>query len=619
MKQNIRKADRGGNPQPQFSKNGLMSSSDDADKWFQQAQAYYQAGKDENAVEDYSKAIELISENLTSEGDDIKISDASYRIFKIGRKLFQSEEYAKALAVYEKARNAFLRTSSFFQQDDSAFIDEINSEIENASALEANRLLELQHYDEALDIYNERLRFVEDEQLGLSVLPKRGDAYYALEQYEESIRCYLRYLHQTDHADETILDRILNIGNIYTEKRKYNRAVNIYEKLYQFVQFLKPSQEEDEELPESEIYQNYGKEVLVRLGNCYFDLADYEDALQSYLKVLENFKKKNNSESIFTQINDIIDIHLKMENEDKALTICENVVMLHPDKKILQKMMAIIHEKNKKAEQEKTQAITAERNKTISNLSHIITNLIVSTVVDPLEVLKSQTPQSNIVLKALKGANLVNNIVRAMNLSYKGSKKDFAYDAIHNTGPDTLNLKQIIIQGLKASIGNMYDGGYFKKFTDKYFPTDAIYVESKENWAAIAQTDKMCKIAPFLNRYFFKSELKLAEAENYVMGNERNSVVKMLILIQEMILNAVKYSVYINPDKRFLRISFANNATQISITVANSFKSALRTKTSGIGTVIIDNFASLLDTKPLITKSDTIYSVAINFDNFWKG
>ncbi len=42
------------------------------------------------------------------------------------------------------------------------------------------------------------------------------------------------------------------------------------------------------------------------------------------------------------------------------------------------------------------------------------------------------------------------------------------------------------------------------------------------------------------------------------------------------------------------------------------------TKTSGIGHVIVNNFARLLDTEPIIEREADTYSVEIKFENFWE-
>ncbi len=270
------------------------------------------------------------------------------------------------------------------------------------------------------------------------------------------------------------------------------------------------------------------------------------------------------------------------------------------------------------SEQEKAKARIEERNKVIADLSHHIINIISSTVVDPLEILRRDAVEPHVIQNALKGANLVNNIVTAMNLSYKGSVDDFYYDAGCNGGQEK-NIKSVITDSLKHSVSNIYAGGYFKKYLDKYFPTDEIYRKSKSEWANVSQADNFDIIKAFLQEYFFETDIFFGEAEKYVIGNERYSADKLLILFQELIMNAVKYASYVKKENRFLHVQLADNLNQLSVKVENSFKSDLRPRSSGIGHVIIKNFADILGTKPIISKDNNVYSTEIRFNNFWKG
>ena len=101
------------------------------------------------------------------------------------------------------------------------------------------------------------------------------------------------------------------------------------------------------------------------------------------------------------------------------------------------------------------------------------------------------------------------------------------------------------------------------------------------------------------------------------MGNEKGSAIKLLILFQELILNAVKYSGFVEKQERLLRIHFSSDAEQLLLKVQNRFNPTVKVKTSGIGHVIIENFAELLNTKPIIDKDNNMYSIVITFKNFW--
>lgn len=204
-----------------------------------------------------------------------------------------------------------------------------------------------------------------------------------------------------------------------------------------------------------------------------------------------------------------------------------------------------------------------------------------------------------------------------MDLSFKGSIEDFFYDARNNIDNGKMDLESIIIASLTYSIGNMFDGKYFSNFVRKYFPTKSIFEEAKSQWTRISQSNDVQEIMGFLRKYFFKIDLAIVAGSKHVIGNEKGSAMKLLILFQELILNAVKYSAFVSKEKRFLHIKFDYDLREMSIRVENRFKEKAKAQTSGIGHIIVNNFAKLLNTEPITKKDGDIYSVEINFENFW--
>jgi len=270
------------------------------------------------------------------------------------------------------------------------------------------------------------------------------------------------------------------------------------------------------------------------------------------------------------------------------------------------------------SKQKETNAKIEERNKVIENLSHSIKNLI-STVIVPLENLKQkETVQPHIIQNALRGANLIREIVNAVNLSYKGSQEDLLYDVRHNSGNDAMSLASMFLESLKHSVSNMFDGKYFHNFMRKYFSEKEFFLSAKQDWANLSQSDTISALKPFLTKHFFHLDIDIADADQFIIGNEQGSAIKLLIMIQELILNAVKYAAFVKKEDRLLKILFAADANTINIRVENTFVEKVKTKTTGTGHVIISNFAKLLGTEPVVKKENGIYSLQITFQNFWK-
>jgi len=326
-----------------------------------------------------------------------------------------------------------------------------------------------------------------------------------------------------------------------------------------------------------------------------------------------------------TNIRDWGDIHDGLSHEDTNgflfkiheyyLNQYENFIKcyLHFSKQLQYQVIEI----NKKKIQEEAQARLDERNKVIADLSHSIKNLI-ATVIDPLENMKQEKIGEPLIIQnALRGANLVRGIVNAMNLSFKGSIDDFYFDATHNTGRDSMNLETIMMESLKYSVSNMFDGKYFSNFMHNYFPEREIFQQAKELWADISQTNQWSKLLSFLEHYFFHIEISKNSGNQYILGNEKGSAIKMLILFQELVFNAVKYSASVEKESRFLKIDLTIELDRIAIRVVNRFKEHLVMKTSGIGHIIIGNFAKLLESQPIVSQENGVYSIELSFNNLW--
>ncbi len=260
-----------------------------------------------------------------------------------------------------------------------------------------------------------------------------------------------------------------------------------------------------------------------------------------------------------------------------------------------------------------------ERNRILANLSHSIKNLLHS-VIDPLINLKNEIPEKTILINnAIKGANLIREIVNAINLSFKTTIDDLIWD-VRNPGNESLSLKDIILNGLKYSISNMFDFRYFSVYSGNYYPPKLRnqFDEIKNNWESISDTEDIHCIVEFVNRYMFNCNINLSNSNQYIIGNEKSSAIKLLILFQEIIFNAVKYTSFVPRDERFINISLTELEDKIIFEVQNSYKPEIKAKTTGIGIFVIDNFAQSLNIKPIIVTDNNIYSISLEFSNIWR-
>ncbi|MDP8268931.1 MAG: hypothetical protein P9L97_09410 [Candidatus Tenebribacter davisii] len=278
-----------------------------------------------------------------------------------------------------------------------------------------------------------------------------------------------------------------------------------------------------------------------------------------------------------------------------------------------------IMEDKKEIRKEKiNQAKLDEKKRILSNLSHHIKNMI-GTIIDPLENMKSSNELQPVAIEnAIRGANLVRSLVNAMNQSLKGSIQDFQYDIKEADYNNSTSLYQMFIDSLKYSISSMFDGKYFEKFMRNYFPTKSIFLNAKNKWNEISQSSDLQAIVLFMDTFMLQTEFNFEQSKDFVIGNYKGSSLKLLILIQEMIFNAVKYSSFVPQQERFLKIVFNYDADHVSFIVSNKYQPQNKVKSSGLGHEIINNFSKLLETKPLTKEDDEIFSVEVKFKNLWE-
>ena len=307
--------------------------------------------------------------------------------------------------------------------------------------------------------------------------------------------------------------------------------------------------------------------------------------------------------------------HSETQNKEKEKVLsCFTIIK----KALIYKLQEELTELMETQENILIEARIQERNKIIADLSHSIKNMI-STIIDPLESLKrDEKSNTQVIDNALRGANLIREIVNAMNLSFKGSVEDFIYDARNFESNTAVTLQDMLRQSLIYSITNMFDGKYFNIFMRQYFAEKDIFIMAKTEWESVSLLPDVQQLSPFLEKYFFHCEFQVDLAGQLAIGNNKGSAIKLLILMQEMVLNAVKYCSFVAMPQRSIQINLQEVADKITLRVQNRYKENLAVKTSGIGHILIDNFSKLLNAELKISKDNSQYTVEISFPNFWK-
>jgi len=152
----------------------------------------------------------------------------------------------------------------------------------------------------------------------------------------------------------------------------------------------------------------------------------------------------------------------------------------------------------------------------------------------------------------------------------------------------------------------------------QYFNDKDLFISAKAAWENVSHSADLQQFIPFLKEYFFTCEVNIDLSGELAIGNDKGSAIKLLILFQEIVLNAVKYCSFTPKSQRFIKIDLQESADNIVFMVENSYQKNIAAKTTGIGHILIDNFASLLNATSKVVKNEEKYKVEISFPNIWK-
>lgn len=268
----------------------------------------------------------------------------------------------------------------------------------------------------------------------------------------------------------------------------------------------------------------------------------------------------------------------------------------------------VIESFERKIAEKKLAAAEAQRD-VFMKVGHSIKNLVAS-IVSPLSLLKDELigSQRIIVENALAGTKLIRNLAQSMHLSLRAGswRKD-----IENPGQHPILLNSILFHAFHAALLNMFDGKYFHEFVKNYFKKDLqLFLEAKQQ-CQDAQTEK--EFSECVNKYFFEFKCESKGNSAIPIGDAEGTATKLLILFQELFLNAIKYSSYIERKDRFVHILIDINADHWSFIVRNSAVQTDAVNSSGIGLSIIRNFANLFDADYSAELISAVYQSKLNF------
>ncbi|MDD3501011.1 MAG: tetratricopeptide repeat protein, partial [Candidatus Cloacimonetes bacterium] len=645
---------------------------DDYETYALRGTCYFNLKQYEHAVEDYTKAIELAPDDSLYYGTLYNNRGTCY--FELKQYEQAIEDYSKSIELAPDDSSAYSsRASSYselkqYEQAIDDYTKAIELDPDNYSyRILSNSCIIAQHG--SVEEYLKAMELAGNYQFVNMV---RGMRSYSSKQYELALDYFTKVIELAPDEYQAYSSRVnCNVllgrwDNIYEDlkliKNNWNSFIN--KQMPFFENAVEYGSIKKEQLVEykSPVHTLYGimtklnHEWMLKVLQLFFDLdkfsfftdefyelarlidnldndiSDYpQDLKDLMIKLLdmsgEYDEKEHESErQFYFKINIIKAIIQKVSYENDSKDLSKEEYKHYSEMQnlftnILLGIVGLMTKKIRDAEEEKAKAIIEaqikERNEVIAKLSHSIKNLIRSAVIDPLSYMQSSnTLNEKNLSDALKGANLIREIANGINLSLKGSFDDFVHD-VQNSSNDGYIVKDMFYDCFKFAVSNMLDGKYFNVFMREYFNEREKYQTALSEWDKISQTNTSADILNFIKLNMLDIDFNFKLDEQLAIGNEKGSAIKLLILFQEIIFNAVKYSSFVNRDNRNMFISIHEEDDNIVLLVENNLNPEIQAKSSGLGSVIIDNFAKLLSGKLDIDKTNDRFKLKLTFPNIW--
>ena len=233
---------------------------------------------------------------------------------------------------------------------------------------------------------------------------------------------------------------------------------------------------------------------------------------------------------------------------------------------------------------------TEERQNVLYEMSHHIKNLVVS-VIDPLENLSGKVPEDEqfVLDTAIKGANMIRQIVFFITNSYRSSSEDFLYDLSNPTDPP-LTLGSLFENMLRASIASMFDKQTHEKFMKKFYKTFENFEQARKEWY---ETKNLSDIIEFMRDRMNIDKVKIDfnSYQDIVVGNEKGSATNLMILFNELTMNMLKALAFVPENERSFSVVLKTEDDKLLFIFGNSTRNVLAAS-KGYGKTIVANIAN---------------------------
>jgi len=328
---------------------------------FQAAQKFYTSGAYDQALDAYQEVTEVESrflneENVVVEFGELIVPVQEASLYKIGQTYFKmiQEENRKAGEseedeVKEKARKLSLEYSEKATEYYSLVQERTINQSFKAQAQNQiiNTWYEVVDYERVILEGETLIARYSDSPYVLDAMYNIGWAYFDKKDYDKSIETFNSLVNRYPSAGYKTDRALFQIGESYYDQEKYADAIPSYTRLVEKMRINELTDQEIARIQRDKLAGITDETALelaaksqLKVGACYANIEDYQNATAAYRRVADLFKFDQNLISEAYQR--MADMHLDRGDFDSSIQAYRDAIDEVPDRIFSAKMQILI-------------------------------------------------------------------------------------------------------------------------------------------------------------------------------------------------------------------------------------------------------------------------------------
>ncbi len=328
---------------------------------FQAAQKFYTSGAYDQALEAYQDVIDVESrfldeDNVIVEFGELQVPVQEASLYKIGQtyfKMIQEENRKAGDSEEDEEIEKSKKLSLEYANKATDFYNNVQNRTNNQAfkAQSQNQIIntwyEVLDYDRVIVEGETLIEKYPDSQYVLDAMYNIGWAYYDKKDFDQAIVSFNALVNRYPTAGYKSDRALFQIGESYYDQEKYAEAIPFYTRLVDKMRINELTDQEIQRIQRDKLAGITDETALelaakaqLKVGACYANIEDYENASAAYKRVADLFKFDQNL--ISDAYRRMADMHLERGDFEASIQAYRDAIDEVPDKIFSAKMQILI-------------------------------------------------------------------------------------------------------------------------------------------------------------------------------------------------------------------------------------------------------------------------------------